>query len=312
MIAHESLAFYASAGPMTAIPDTPEMGALLAGLPDDVPGIVRAVQGNLLHILLAEFCYGVELSEERKQDVRVCTAAEMLHQIHARDPRPLTEVREPAARFVGNCRDFSVVTTALLRRKGVPARARCGFATYLADRSREINYMDHWIVEVWDPMGSRWKRVDAQVDETQRRCLGIDIDPFDVPHDRFLNGGRAWQLLRSETVGAQEFGVFEFRGVGMIVGNMVRDLASLNNMELLPWDMWGMMLADDEAYESPETTAFLDRLAALTCEVPNEGLATLRELYADERVCVPAQVMSFGGEQPKTVTLADEPGFAAL
>ena len=46
------------------------------------------------------------------------------------DPSPLGRARPPERRLVGTCRDFTTFMTALLRAKGIPARARCGFGTY--------------------------------------------------------------------------------------------------------------------------------------------------------------------------------------
>jgi hypothetical protein len=62
--------------------------------------------------------------------VQLRPVAQKLARIVDLDPRPLTEARPPGKRLVGNCRDFSVMLTAILRRQGVPARARCGFGRY--------------------------------------------------------------------------------------------------------------------------------------------------------------------------------------
>lgn len=36
-----------------------------------------------------------------------------------------------------------------------------------------------------------------------------EIDPLDVPHDRFLTGGQAWQLCRTGQVDPEDFGIFD-------------------------------------------------------------------------------------------------------
>src|SRR5690606_41776458 len=87
---------------------------LLHALPADVPALVRAVQGNLLHIFWAE-AYGVAHTGEQREGVGIRSAAEPLRRIHAANPAPLTTPRPPEARLVGNCRDFSVLLCALLR-----------------------------------------------------------------------------------------------------------------------------------------------------------------------------------------------------
>lgn len=49
-------------------------------------------------------------------------------------------------RFVGCCRDFSLLFVAALRGRGVPARTRIGFAGYFAPDFHH----DHVVAELWD------------------------------------------------------------------------------------------------------------------------------------------------------------------
>jgi hypothetical protein len=68
----------------------------------------------------------------------------------------------------------------------------------------------------------------------------------------------------------------------------MRDAAALGNLELLPWDCWGAMPAEDEAI-GPARGALFDRLAALTRD-PDRGSAELRQLCDDDRLRVPPAV----------------------
>jgi len=70
----------------------------------------------------------------------------------------------------------------------------------------------------------------------------------------------------------------------------MRDLASLNNMEMLPWDVWGAMMTPEEQ-PTAEHLTFFDHLAALTRQ-PEASPAELRRAYDDERVRVPASVFN--------------------
>jgi hypothetical protein len=66
-------------------------------------------------------------------------------------------------------------------------------------------------------------------------------------------------------------------------------VAALNNVEMLPWDIWGEMLRPDEEPDQAQA-AFFDQLAALTTD-PGVGFAELTALYqADPRLTVPATV----------------------
>ena len=71
----------------------------------------------------------------------------------------------------------------------------------------------------------------------------------------------------------------------------MRDVAALNNMEMLPWDVWGAMPGPDESLQDDQL-AFFDRLAALT-HAPDASFAELRTLYeGDGRLRVPATIFN--------------------
>jgi hypothetical protein len=303
----DPLTYYAQPGPVTTLPDTPAIQNLLAGLPATIPALVEAVQGNLLHIFWASR-YGVELSDARKAEVNVRTPAARLERIHAADPALLTVPRAPEKKSVGNCRDFSVLLCALLRHQGIPARARCGFGTYFTPRM----YEDHWICEYWNADQARWVQVDPQLDTIQCVALKTDFDPLDVPRVRFISGGRAWQMCRQEDVSPDRFGIFDMHGLWFVRGDLIRDLAALNKIELLPWDCWGLIEGPDEDV-SEDDLAFLDQVAALTL-AGNDRFGEVRALYdADERLRVPPVINSYPlGPTPVPVTLAEEAGFAAI
>lgn len=301
----DPLAYYATPGPLTTISVTDEYAPLLEDLPAAIPALVQAVQGNLLHIFWAEG-YGVTLTDEQRQGVGIRSAAEKLRRIHAASAAPLTTPRPPEARLVGNCRDFSVLLTALLRHHGIPARARCGFGTYFtAD-----HYEDHWVCEYWRVDEGRWVMVDAQLDALQRDTLSPDFDTLDVPRDRFITGGHAWQLVRTERADPEKFGIFDMHGTWFIIGNLLRDVAALNKMELLPWDSWGAMFGPDDAIP-PVAERLFDRAAAVSWG-NNDTLDALRALYdTEEGLRVPPVIFDFGaGPAPREVTLAEEAGVA--
>lgn len=146
--------------------------------------------------------------------------------------------------------------------------------------------------------------VDAQLDEVQQEALHIDFDPSDVPQDRFLPGGKAWQLCRSGQANPEHFGIFDMHGLRFIRGNLVRDLASLNKMELLPWDCWGLIDRKDQDI-SEEDLIFLDRVADLTI-AGNDAFSEMHSLYeSDGRVRVPPLIKSYTKAGVKNVSLLD-------
>jgi hypothetical protein len=211
----------------------------------------------------------------------------MLNRLLAYDSRPLSTARSPDARLVGVCRHFAVLLVAMLRAQGVPARARCGFGTYF----KPGYFYDHWVCEYWNAAAARWILVDAQIDEVQRTELKFDFDTLDVPHDRFVIAGDAWAHCRAGKADPAKFGIFDLYGLWFVAGNLVRDIAALNNMEMLPWDVWGAMMRPDEPLRDDQRALF-DRLAVLG-QAPDAAFAELRTLYeGDERLRVPATVFN--------------------
>ncbi len=252
------LDFYALPGCMT---DPGSHVDLFLGLPTDLAKLCQVVQGNLLHIFWAKR-YGRPLTEAEQQTVNVRPIAEKLALMRAVDFHPLYEARALENRQVGNCRDFTLLLTSILRCQGVPARARCGFGAYFEPNG----YEDHWVCEYWNSSQSRWVMVDSQLDALQRETLGIRFDPLDVPADQFITGGRAWQMCRAGQADPQQFGIFDMHGWWFIWGDLVRDFLALNKVEILPWDGgWGYLthrLKDPPPEESE--LPFFDHIAALT------------------------------------------------
>jgi hypothetical protein len=118
-----------------------------------------------------------------------------------------------------------------------------------------------------DP-GRGWYLVDAQVASVPAGTYtDADIDPFDVPRDAFLVGGRAWQECRAGSLDPDRFGVAYAGVTGMweVQGNVVRDLASLNRVETLPWDDWGLIPVHYDQLD-PADLALLNRTAAYTSD----------------------------------------------
>ncbi|MBX7269522.1 transglutaminase domain-containing protein [Micromonospora sp. Llam7] len=259
---------------------------LLEAVPSDPAGIVRTIQGLLIHEHVAG-AYGVSLTDADRQTVHLRPADEILARIAGGpDDLPLTTSRAPEQRVAGNCRHYSLLLVTALRARGVAARARCGFGDYFVDGW----YEDHWVAEYWHPEQLRWVMVDAQLDGRQRELFGIDFDVMDVPRGRFLVAGEAWARCRAGEADPDTFGlrVINEGGWWWIAGNLMRDAAALHAVELLPWDVWGAMPVPFEKIDDERMTLF-DELARLT-RAPDEHAEELRLLYADERLLVPATV----------------------
>ena len=279
------LDFYSRPAGMTS---AGEFVSMFNALPNDVGALVRIVQGLTLHEYAAS-AYGVAILERRKRESHIRRIDQLLDRLLAEDARPLTTARPPEKRVVGVCHHFMLFLVAILRAKGIPARARCGFGSYFNPGYFE----DHWICEYWHAADARWVLIEPQSDEVWREMLKIDFDPLDVPRDRFMSASDAWTQYRSGRADAAKFGIFkgDLRGLWFIAGNLVRDVAALNKMEMLPWDVWGAMPRPDEPLQDDQF-AFFDQLAAFT-GTPDSSFDELRKLYeGDDGLRVTATVFN--------------------
>jgi len=265
------LSYYRQPGKLS---DPGKYATQLATLPGSVPELVKTLQGLVLHIFWAER-YGVSLSEERKGEVSIRGVQKKMARMLEIDNRPLTEARPNHLKLVGNCRDFALMLASMLETKGIAARARCGFGTYFMPG----HYEEHWMTEYWKEDEQRWVQVDSQLDETQQKVLGIDFDPLDMPYRKFVLAGDAWQMCREGKANPDNFGIFEYHGWDFVRGNGMRDLLSLNKIETLPWDFWGMMQTP-VAESTAEQMALVDRAAELTLG-GNEVFQQVRDLVED-------------------------------
>lgn len=287
----ESLQYYAAPGRFTAVDDA----EFPAG---DIGDVVATVQGLLIYDVVAKPFYDVELSAYQAEAIHERDSARLVATIRAVDPRPLGEARPPDRRVGARCHGFSRLTVTMLRSAGVPARARCGFGAYFRPGWME----DHWVAEYWNPAAGRWQMADAQLDETWRAMIGFTGDALAITSSEFVTAGHAWQAWRRGDLDAGRCGLsaIDEHGAHWIGHNLRLDLASLNKVEMLPWDVWG---AGWELGEQP-TEAVLqlfDRVAELTVD-PDARLAELRALYdTDNSLRMDGTVFNVGHGQPEVV-----------
>jgi hypothetical protein len=263
---------YGSPGPLT---DLASIESSMLGGGNDPVTICAVVAG-----LVVQPRELPELLPARVGEKDLRPAASIVQRLLAMDPSPLAHARPPQLRVVGTCRHFAVLACALLRRQRIPARVRCGFATYF----RRGLALDHWVVEYRSDDG-RWVLLDPEI-------LHLDVvaHPEDLPPGAFLTGAEAWLAFRAGAVDAATFGVDGTAnwGPAEIKGNLVRDVAALNKVEMLPWDEWGRMTEAYEDRTGPDYDALLDE-AAQACTSDNE--TQLVGLFGRPEFRVPADLI---------------------
>jgi len=276
--------FYRSHGVMT---DPGAFSQMYSELPPNISDLVKAVQGSLIHVFWAER-YGIKLSDQQKATLQIRRIDRKLEILANKSNASLSDPRPLDQRQVGNCRDFSTLLCSMLRQKGVPARARCGFSTYLLPG----HYEDHWVCEYWSNEKMRWIMVDPQLDDFQKQAMSIVFDPLDVPRDQFVTGGQAWDTCRSGKADPKDFGILNMSGLGFIWGNVIRDILALSKTEILPWDSgWGYLAYHLEAPLPTETLNLFDEIATLTLDPEKNFDEIQRRCTRDPLLRIPNELL---------------------
>ncbi|MEV0174795.1 transglutaminase-like domain-containing protein [Streptomyces sp. NPDC050803] len=268
----------------------------VASLPRDPAQLALLTRGLMIHRAEGDRL-GHPVPEDRQLDEpEERRVRGILRILRERGDTPLTEQRPYERRFTATCRHFSLLLCGLLRATGTPARLRCGFATYFAEGYHD----DHWVTEYRLPDGS-WRLIDTQV---LHPAYALDFDPLDVPRDRFLVAGDAWLRCRRGGADPRSFGVWGyggFDGLWYIRTNVLLDLAAVNRVELLPWDVWGREIRSDTDL-TEDDLALVDAVAAARTD------EELRRLYEDPRLTVPDEIGSYaartGYRELRRVTLS--------
>lgn len=259
---NSNLDFYKSQSRFT---DPGEFVHMFEDVPTSINELVKIVQGIVIDKDLIEL-YGETISDEQKNDTESRYVETILKIITDRNNNPLSVERPPKERFVGSCRDYAIVLCSMLRHINIPARLRCGYANYFNIEGEFFE--DHWVCEYWNEEKDRWVLVDANVDEDVREKYNVAINNLSVPHDHFIVAGKAWQMCRNGETDPNKFGVSSMgiKGFWLIRGNVVRDLAALNKVEMLPWDVWKIMDKGPDDFSPEEEWELLDDVAQVIAQ----------------------------------------------
>lgn len=290
-------------------------------LSDDPFVIYQVVQGLIVHDAWLKN-YGEPYLKAHEYPQKIAFMQDLLDKALELDGSNLSIPRHPRDRVIACCREFATLMVALLRAKGVPARSRCGFASYFGWNGQ---YEDHWICEYWDK--DRWVRADPQLDPFQQSCLrdwagqsGLtaekarrirNFNPRDLKPEDFLPAGQAWLLCRQAKANPMNFGISSpirpewgidtLFGLWFVRGQLMRDFAALNKVETVPfliriskklsWQPWRLVGAKDEEL-SEQDLALLDTIAGYSAHA-DEHFEEIRQAYRSQGdLAVPPEIVS--------------------
>lgn len=300
-LAPDAAAFYAA---QSAFSDPGSFAPLYADLPNDPAQLARVARDLMVHRLEGElFCHVIPQGHLHN-DAETRYLDDILRIIIERNDAPLTQRREVGDRFVGVCRDFALLYCSFLRHAGIPARLRSGFADYFGS---DGFHGDHVVTEYWDNERG-WLLADPQLaDPVVSDTWKVDFDPMDVPRDRFLVAGKAWQAIRAGDADPKTFGLHlpeegPMFGEWFVAHDIRIDLAALNKVETLLWDTWGTGAGGDREMTNA-TCELYDQTSLVVCD--DVAFDAARKLFAEnEGLRTPKTVLSlapFNG--PSEVTL---------
>ncbi len=274
MTTSDALQYYARHDALT---DPAGWTRLYDELPVEPAALCNVLSGLIVHTSWAEK-YGIPSGTPRPRETK--PIAERLAEIQQHFDGPLIVHRSALQRPFGTCRDYALLLCSALRHRSIPARVRCGFATYFAGR----RFADHWVCEYWTADENRWAMADAQLDQLQRDQLGIEFDCANLPAGAFLVAASAWKLARSKAAAADEFGHGDAGGLWFLYVNLHRDLLALANGHISAWDTWRDAAEGGKAL-SDAALSTCDRVAdAVMAGSRSRDLSDVQALAARSRV----------------------------
>jgi hypothetical protein len=292
----------------SAVTDPGKAGPAIDELPADLRALREAASRMVFH-----FRAGGDFAEhgvpgQRMAEINARYAGTLLGLLLERGKPSLARDREAPDRVVGCCRDATVLFLALARHKGIPARARVGFATYFIPDW----LIDHVVAEVWDSQERRWRLIDPEMDSAwQPELNGRAVDWLDLTDDEFVTGPRAWQAARSGKSAPERHVVHPgldmpvLRGWPYLAHNAIHDLAALDRTEMLLWDAWGVQLSPGPGPVLEYDAAVLDEVCALTAD-PGIAPDVVTELASRDGFRVPPVITRFdpNGGPPEQVDVS--------
>jgi hypothetical protein len=146
------------------------------------------------------------------------TAYEILKKLTEKSKNGIIDNKANKDRVIITCRGFTLLLVSVLRYKGIPARARAGFAPYILNNGINI---DHWICEYWDITKEQWMLLDA------------DFLKVDFPKTEFKYVANVYLDALEGKINPLDYGWDESWGMAYIISYLNIDLLSILYGE--PW-----------------------------------------------------------------------------
>ena len=267
--------------------------AYFQSLPEDIPTLGRLVCGQVIHPSffyrpmaksLEEKYYGKLSSFQPhrffNEDELFITATAMTAELFRLDEIGFIEGKDVTKRLAVSCRQASVLMTAILKAKNIPARSRAGFIDF---GNEGTSYIEHWVNEYWNEQEQRWVMLDA--DGYYEFEARFGYSQFDLPVRKFIHAADAWLGIREGRLDKNKLIIGESVAGEGIYSYLIMDFHSLMNNEIfypfLPKHLYNHFaeITKEELFE-------LDGLARLMRN-PDDHFSQLSEVWYDNgKYCI--------------------------
>jgi len=109
---------------------------------------------------------------------------------------------------------------------------------------------------------------------------------LNIPEKLFLPAGNSWIMCRGGKADPERIGFGDMLGMWYVGGNMIRDLLSLNKVELTYVEAWGLMPGFRQKEFTPEYLKKMDEIAAIT-RGSNPSLSKIQALGKSRELAPP-------------------------
>jgi len=247
--------------------DPGEYKYLYKNLPDSLPELCSLIRSQFINFAWELDMYREQIPEERwNESLKYPTVKSVLEGLLSYDSSGLVKDRKPEDRLVLGCRDNVILLASILKYRGIPARVRCGHATYLIPGF----HASHTICEVWNENDKRWMLVDPSTN-----MVDFSREKFDFSYD-------AWLKLQKKEIDPNLFGFpGKYTGLVSIVGKVCTDLASILGTEYTIYQYAPIL---DYAFQNNNQLTSnhietLNRICELMKSIDTDNLSKLNEIY---------------------------------
>ena len=258
------LDFYRQYSPFT---DPGEYACLYKNLPDSLPELCKLIRSQFIHPFAELPQYREQIPKERWNEmINYPTVKSILKGLVTSNPAGLIYNRKPEDRLVLGCPQSAILLASILKYRGIPARVRCGHATYLIPGF----HGSHTICEVWNANENRWMLVDPSTDKV------------DFSEEEFDFSNEAWMQLQKEEIDPNLYGIpGRYTGAGSIVGKISNDLAMVLGIEYTIYQYAPILdyAMDKEKHLSDEQIVTLNRICELMNTIDVENFTKLQKIY---------------------------------